>query len=133
MKALGLDGREYPFNLKDKSISKRSKLHIRAINILKEIFPKTSFTEEVSIKIKSGTTLYLDIYIPIFNLAVEVDGKQHEEYTSHFHKDKMSFYRSQKKDAQKEEWCHINNIKLVRLKESSTDDEWRTQIRKAVQ
>lgn len=138
MKVIGINGKEYLWNLSkynvfDNDSRKRSKYHLRARAILKELFNSYRILEEVKLP---GSTLrhrksvlYLDFYIPNLNLAVEVHGQQHYEYSPFFHKSKADFLKSKARDEDKIEWCELNDIKLITLKYSESDDEWRQRIK----
>lgn len=137
MKITGINGKEYVWNLsgydvKCDSTRKRSKYHIRARKILKEIFHSYIILEEVKLPGSTPThrkgVLYLDFYIPQIKLAIEVHGQQHYEYSPFFHKSKADFILSKGKDEDKIEWCRINDIDIIVLKYSHTDEEWRLQI-----
>ena len=137
MKVIGINGREYAWNLTSYTVDandkrKRSKYHIRARNILKQIFHSYRILEEVKLP---GSTeshrkgvLYLDFYIPQIMMAIEVHGQQHYEYTPFFHKNKADFAIAQSKDDDKIRWCELNKIDVVVLKYSDTDEAWRDQI-----
>lgn len=137
MKVIGLNGKEYVWNLSGYSVAandarKRSKYHLRARQILKELFHSYRIIEEVKLP---GSTprhrkgvLYLDFYIPQIKLAIEVHGQQHYEFCSFFHKNKADFALAKAKDEDKIEWCELNGIDLITLKYSDTDDNWRKQI-----
>tara|TARA_B100001113_G_C20739878_1_gene461805 strand:+ start:50 stop:472 length:423 start_codon:yes stop_codon:yes gene_type:complete len=137
MKVIGINGREYAWNLTSYTVDandkrKRSKYHIRARNILKQIFHSYRILEEVKLP---GSTeshrkgvLYLDFYIPQIMMAIEVHGQQHYEYTPFFHKNKADFAIAQSKDDDKIRWCELNKIDVVVLKYSDTDETWRDQI-----
>lgn len=124
MEVKGLDGKPYKLKLKRKSLSKQSAPHKRAFCILRELYPHSLIYEEVKIP---GSKLRIDIYLPVENLAVEVQGEQHEEYNPHFHKNKMGFLLSKKRDLDKKNWCELNNIVLVRL---YTNDDWYEKLRR---
>lgn len=62
-----------------------------------------------------GTRLRLDFYIKELRLAFEFDGVQHEVFVPHFHGTKRKFQRSKDRDCEKEQWCVINRIKLIRV------------------
>lgn len=137
MKVLGINGKEYVWNLsaydvKANSTRKRSKYHIRARELLKEIYHSYRILEEV--KLPGSTArhrkgvLYLDFYIPQIKQAFEVHGQQHYEFISFFHKSKADFILSQVKDEDKIEWCRLNGIDITILKYSNSDEEWRQQI-----
>jgi len=137
MKVTGINGREYVWNLNGYSVSandkrKRSKYHIRARNLLKEMYHSYRMLEEVKLP---GSTqshrkgvLFLDFFIPQIKLAIEVHGQQHYKYTPFFHKNKADFAIAKAKDEDKIEWCELNKIDIIVLKYSDTDEQWRDQI-----
>ena len=55
----------------------RSQYHLKARSLLKEIYPTCPILEEVPISIRRSETLFLDFYIPLHSLCVEVHGEQH--------------------------------------------------------
>lgn len=137
MKVLGINGKEYVWNLSYYDIKadnnrKRSKYHLRARSLLKEIYHSYRILEEVKLPGSTAThrkgVLYLDFYIPQIKKAFEVHGQQHYDFNPFFHKSKADFILSQAKDEDKIEWCHINGIDIVILKYSNSDEEWRQQI-----
>ena len=138
MKVTGLNGREYNLNLQKYDVKandkrKRSKHHIRARKLIKEVYHSYRVLEEV--KLPGGTSthkrsvLYLDFFIPNIRKAVEVHGRQHYEYTPFFHKSKADFILARGRDEDKIEWCELNNIEIITLKYSGSDDEWRKSIK----
>ncbi len=137
LKAVGFDGRERNWNLSKCVVSgdqkrPRSKLHILARKILKEEFPYDTILEEVPLvgshKPSRKSTLYVDFFIPSHSLAIEVHGRQHFEFVAHFHGDRKGFRKSKARDRDKENWLQNNNIDLIVLSYSGTEDEWRTSI-----
>ncbi len=131
-KVMGLDGKNYDFRLHgySKQLDDKSSLHLKARQILKELYPFTSILEEVLLP---GTKqLRVDFYVPSHALMVEVNGEQHYEYNKFFHgKDnEFNFTLSKRRDLKKEEWCEINNIRLVILSYDNCDS-WREQIKKS--
>lgn len=138
MKVKGINGKEYSWNLNGYDIfnddkRKRSKFHIKARNLLKEIFNSYRILEEVklpgSTELHKKSVLYLDFYIPSITLAVEVHGKQHYEFCPFFHRSKADFIKAQARDEDKITWCELNKIKLITLKYSESEDEWRQRIK----
>lgn len=131
MKVKDLDGNEYNLNLtKKKSRSrKKSAPYLKAVELVKEIFPNLAICDEIAIKIKPGKTLYLDMYLPTMELVIEVHGKQHFEYTPHYHKHKHRFGRSKLNDDLKKEWCELNGIRYVGLAYNESRDEWADKLR----
>lgn len=138
MKVKGINGKEYTWNLTGYDIfnddaRKRSRYHLRARNLLKEIYNSYRILEEVklpgSTALHRKSVLYLDFYIPTLQRAFEVHGQQHYEYNPFFHKSKADFIKSQVRDEDKISWCELNNIELITLKYSESDDEWRKRIK----
>lgn len=137
MNVLGINGRSYVWNLSKYDVfyddkRKRSKYHLRARSLLKELFNSYRILEEVKLP---GSTLphrksvlYLDFYIPSIKLAIEVHGEQHYEFNAFFHKSRADFLKSLARDDDKITWCELNDIKLVVLKYSESEDEWRKRI-----
>ena len=139
MKVVGFNGREYTWNLSkyktlDKGRKNRSQYHLRARALIGSIFHSYVVLEEVklpgSLPAHKKSVLYYDFYIPNLKLAIEVHGQQHYQYTSFFHKSKMDFIKAQNRDDDKIKWSEMNDIELVVLKYSETDDEWREKLRR---
>ena len=138
MKAIGINGKEYIWNLTKYDVfyddlRKRSKYHIRARNLLKEIYHSYRILEEVklpgSTALHRKSVLYLDFYIPSLQLAIEVHGEQHYNFCPFFHKTMADFLKAKARDDDKQVWCELNNIRLITLKYSETDDEWKQRIK----
>jgi len=59
---------------------------------------------------KTKYPLYIDFYIPKYDLAIEYDGKQH------FQDKNAKRLKEQKfRDSIKDIWCQVNNIDLLRI------------------
>ena len=126
-----LNGEEYIWKHKGKELSKNaSQLHIKARDLLKEVFPTSKFIEEVAFTPKLGyrTTLFLDFYNTLFKIAIEVQGQQHFSKSTLFDKNKLTPFIRQKNDELKREWCLINNIKLVYLNYNEDMNVWRKRL-----
>ena len=106
----------------------RSKLHTQARKILYELFPTMQILEEVSIKPRGSKTQYLDFYINQFKLAVEVHGQQHYKFNTMFHASAQDFLNQRKNDADKKDWCDLNNITYVELAYNEKAEEWKKKI-----
>ena len=137
MKILGLNNREYKLNfqkykVKNDSEVKKSKYHLLARNLIKEIYGNYLLLEEVKLPgIKEPgvkSSLFLDFLLPSVMIGVEVHGQQHYEYSHFFHKTKIGFYNSKRRDVLKQEWCDLNSIELIHLKYSDTKEEWTKQL-----
>lgn len=138
MKVIGINGKEYVWNLTGYDVfnddkRKRSKFHIRARSLLKELFNSYRILEEVklpgSTELHKKSVLYLDFYIPSIKLAIEVHGKQHYEFCPFFHRSKADFLKGKARDEDKLAWCELNDIQLITLKYTESDDEWRQRIK----
>ena len=138
MKVTGFNGREYNLNLskydvKANDTRKRSKHHIRARHLIKEVYHSYRLLEEVKLPGSTSTNkrsvLYLDFFIPNIRKAFEVHGRQHYEHIPFFHRTKADFVLAKARDEDKIEWCELNDIELVTLKYSENDDEWRNTIK----
>ncbi len=88
----------------------RSKRQYEVGQILKQRYKLDSILEDVTIP---GTRLSLDFYLPQRQIAVEVQGEQHGEFNPFFHEDMSDFNAQQDRDAQKLQFCELNNIKLL--------------------
>jgi hypothetical protein len=138
LKVKGINGKEYVWNLTgygvfDDDNRKRSKYHIKARHLLKEIFHSYRILEEVklpgSTELHRKSVLYLDFYIPSIRLAIEVHGEQHYEYSPFFHKTKADFLKGKARDEDKIAWCELNDINIIILKYSESEHEWRERIK----
>ncbi len=114
MKILGLDGREYPVNIEkyivyDDDKKAKSSLHLEARTILKERFPLEAILEEFNIP---GSRLFCDFFIPAKRIVVEVQGEQHYKFNPHFFLNKLEFFEAKRRDAQKAQWCVLNDLTL---------------------
>jgi len=141
MKVRGINGKEYVWNLSSYDVfyddtRKRSKYHLRARNLLREIFNRYRILEEVklpgSTALNRKSVLYIDFYIPSIKMGFEVHGEQHYKYNPFFHKSQADFLKAKARDEDKIEWCEINDIDIIVLKYSESDDEWRKQITNCV-
>lgn len=138
-RVIGFDNKEYKFNYAKNKVRKflenKSSLHVLAREIIQELFPNMSVYEEVTLpgsnKFGRSSLLYADFFIPDVMLIVETHGKQHYEYCSFFHNTKLDFVNAKKRDADKIEWCHMNDIKIAILP-FNEKYKWKTLIQQAV-
>ena len=135
MKVYGLNGREYNLDLKKyirNDRAKRSFYHLRAREIIKDVFHGYSILEEVklpgSVNPAKKSVLYLDFLIPNVRIGVEVHGQQHFKYTPFFHKSKAGFMKAKARDRDKAEWCRINDIELIVLRFDDSEEYWRDKL-----
>jgi hypothetical protein len=131
MNVKDLDGNHIAWNLTGNivkgSIEHKSSYHIKARLLLKDLYPTMQILEEVPISVRKSETLYLDFYIPLIKMCIEVHGEQHYKFVPHYHANKLAFLKAQKRDKSKKEWCVINGINYIEL---PFDDEpgWRKII-----
>jgi hypothetical protein len=132
MNVIDLDGNKAKLKLTGHTVgiqtrTKRSKYHLHARELLQQSHPTLQILEEVSVPIRRGTTLYLDFFLPLINLCIEVHGEQHYKFIPFFHKTKLDYLRQLGRDRDKEEWCGINDIDFVILKYDEMDN-WDEQL-----
>ena len=136
---IGLDGKTHAWNYhriasKGAKRESRSKYHLRARDIIREIYPGHIVLEEVTLpgsrQRGKGYKLSLDFFIPMLDLAVEVHGQQHYHFIPFFHKDKRGFVQALNRDDDKAEWCEMNGVDLVILKYSDFEDDWKQQLKR---
>lgn len=126
MKIKSLAGKEYKLNIskyvrhKDDTES-QSALHLTARQLIQKTFPYVTLAEEVFVP---GEKLYLDFLLPHKMLCVEVHGRQHYDYIEHFHKNRLAFIESKKRDLRKQRWCEFNEIVLVVLPYNESIEQW---------
>lgn len=133
MKTRGLDGQIHNWKLhgyvvRASESRPRSKLHLKARTILKDIFPTVQILEEVAAPITRTEKLFFDFYLNTVKLVVEVHGQQHYKFNTLFHTSAQDFANQRKRDRRKAEWCEYNNITYIELPYSEDDDQWRIRI-----
>jgi hypothetical protein len=130
MNVVDLDGIESRWKLAGNRTPKSvtSKFHKRAKEVIGRVFPTAQYIEEVTVKLRKGETVYLDFYIPMFYIAIEVQGQQHYGYNPHFHTSRLAYYQSLRRDERKKEWCEINKIKYIEFPYKEKDDEWTARL-----
>tara|TARA_R100000152_G_C6781331_1_gene215612 strand:+ start:1947 stop:2375 length:429 start_codon:yes stop_codon:yes gene_type:complete len=137
-RVVGFDNREHKFNFtkhnRRKYQQNKSSLHIKARDTINEVFPQFSVYEEVTLpgskRLGRSSLLYADFFIPEIMCIVEVHGKQHYEYCSFFHKNKMDFVNAKRRDLDKIEWCELNNITIVVLPYNE-EKQWKHLIQQS--
>jgi hypothetical protein len=135
MQVKDLDGNSHTWhltgNMAHGRITNRSAFHLRARSTIGQLFPTLQLLEEVPIPLRKLETLYLDFYLPLKKLGIEVHGEQHYGFVPFYHNNMLSYLKSQKRDREKQEWCEINNITLIVLPHFETDDQWLERIKNA--
>jgi len=127
-----LDGKSHNWtllgNIAHGQISNKSNGHLEARKLLSGVFPTLQILEEVPIRLRKSQTLYLDFYLPLNKLCVEVHGEQHYRFITHYHRNQIGFLKHKKRDKEKMEWCEINDIKYVELPYNENLDQWKQRI-----
>lgn len=137
LKIVGLDGREHSIDVAKYLTNiraptrKMSNPMKRAIALVTRLMPSDPICTEMYLP-GASCRLWVDIYLPLRSLAIEVDGAQHFKYNSLFHKDKQLLYRTQARDREKTQLLESNGITLVRLSDADNDSKWIHMIRQAL-
>jgi hypothetical protein len=127
-----LDNNTYNWNLRGNiahgKSDNKSQLHLQARSLIKDIFPTLQVLEEVPIQARRSEILYLDFYLPLNKICIEVHGEQHYKFVSHYHNNTMGFIKHKKRDRDKQEWCKINGIKYIEFPFNENSEEWRHRL-----
>jgi hypothetical protein len=127
-----LDGNSHNWllggNMAHSKMMNKSSLHIQARTVIKNLFPTLVALEEVPIILRKSETLFLDFYLPLLKFCVEVHGEQHYKFVGHYHSNKFGFIKQKKRDREKIEWCHLNDIIYIELPFNETAEQWSQRI-----
>lgn len=125
-----LDGNTSKLKLNYTTYNHHSQLHEQAAILIHKLYPYISIAEEVPIEITRSKTLYLDIFLAKLDTAIEIHGEQHFKFIQYFHTTKANFYKQQRNDELKKQWCELNNIRLIELLYDRSIDEWSSELRR---
>lgn len=116
-----LDNFEYKWKLDTikKDEENVSGPHKKARELLKNKYPTLLILEEVQIQVKRNKYLYLDFFLPLIKLAVEIQGTQHSCYIPFFHKNVNKYIQGNINDNLKKSWADLNNIEILYLYEEN--------------
>jgi hypothetical protein len=135
MQVKDLDGMSHNWHLTGNMargrIDNRSSFHLKARELITNIFPTLQILEEVPIPLRRSETLYLDFYLPLKKLCVEVHGEQHYGFVPFYHSNILTYLKSQKRDREKEEWCSINCIQHIVFPHFENINEWTERLNNA--
>lgn len=106
----------------------KSSLHLQARQILTKTYPTMQILEEVPVPLRKSETLYLDFYLPLLKMAIEVHGEQHYKFIPFYHNSRISFLKSQKRDHDKQEWCEKNGIKYIVFGYMESAEVWEQRV-----
>lgn len=98
---------------------KTSKGEIECKKVLESLFKKP-FNKARPDFLRNPVTggnfnLELDCYNPDIGLAVEYNGRQHYEYTPHFHRNKEAFLNQKYRDDMKRRLCREERVALIEV------------------
>lgn len=132
MNVVDLDGRSISWHLTGHvakgRLQNKSQPHLKARQLLSQIFPTLQILEEVPITVRKSETLYLDFYLPLIKTCVEVHGEQHYKFISFYHNNMLSFLKAKKRDQEKAEWCEMNGIRHIVLPYNEDENQWQIRI-----
>lgn len=133
MKIKDLDGNVSAWNtsghvVRSNEHRPRSKLHLQARLLLKQLYPALQIMEEVPFKLRRNQSGFLDFYINTIKTVVEVHGSQHYKFNTLFHTSIHDFINQKKRDAALADWCELNNLTYVELPFNESIEEWKLRI-----
>lgn len=121
-----ISGREHRIDIRPSKWHKkdfgkgRGKFQSFVGDILGEAFPGDIVLEEFPCL---GERLYLDFFLPRRKIAIEVQGEQHYRFNAFFHNSRADFLAQKKRDCRKQEWCDINEIKLIKIRYGECEEK----------
>jgi hypothetical protein len=122
MRLYNIYGRVVHKNVSSKIIDwdgkSRSKLQFKVKQFFKEHWYEHICYEEFPVY---GTKMSVDILNATKRIAIEVNGPQHEEYNKFFHKNKVNYFNSIKRDFKKREWLESNDFLLMEINVSEAN------------
>ena len=118
MKFVDTRGREHSIDVRPSKFQRkeegegRGKFQTLVGNMLAELYPSDYILEEFPCV---GEALHLDFFMPRKKIAIEVQGRQHNQFVEFFHGTADGFKAQRARDLRKAEWCELNNIRLVKI------------------
>ena len=133
MKIKDLDGNIYTWRtaghvVRSNDQRPRSKLHLKARCLLKDLYPALQIMEEVPFQLRRNQSGFLDFYINTIKTVVEVHGSQHYKFNTLFHTSIQDFANQKKRDGLLVEWCELNNLNYVELPFNESVEQWKLRI-----
>lgn len=121
MKFLTITGKEKNVNISEYLIDwdrKVSGPQKKVKDFLKPFWKNCVVLEEFLIP---GCLLRADIVNISKNILLEVSPAQHHEFNKHFHKNKVGYLNSIKRDFEKEQWAIKNKFTFIEILEEDLD------------
>ena len=98
----------------------RSKIQFEVKSFMKKFWGSHVVYEEFPVY---GTRLKVDLLNATAKIAIEVQGKQHQEFNKHFHSNsRLKYLQSIKRDVKKSQWLEKNNFMLVEIMQDEVKD-----------
>ena len=105
-------------------IDKKTRMSFGELSIA-NIFDKNNIEYKYDKSLKdciSSSKLRFDFYLPKYNICIEYDGRQHFESREYFGGEE-EFEKLKIRDRIKNDWCKVNDIKLIRFNYKQKIDE----------
>ena len=122
MRLKNIHGKLVYKNVKSKLIDwrgkSRSKIQRKVKLFLKDYWENCIVYEEFPVY---GSRMTVDIFNATKKIAIEVQGKQHDEFNKFFHKNKLNYLYSMERDLNKKKWLEDNDIQLVEVLEDEVE------------
>ena len=133
MKTRDLDGNIYNWKTQGTIVRSneqrpRSKLHLTARSLLRNLYPTLQISEEVSVSLRRNKKVFLDFYINTIKTVIEVHGPQHYKFNTLYHTCAQDFLNQKKRDMNLQEWCEINNLTYIELPFNENEEQWKNRI-----
>jgi very-short-patch-repair endonuclease len=106
----------------------KSRPHMAVRKILKELFPGFRILEEQPIDVGGYRPLMIDFLLPDLKVAIEVQGRQHDEFVPHFHQTVGGFRKQQGRDKQKANAIEMAGYALIEIRESELTEMTTTEL-----
>ncbi len=91
----------------------RSKIQFKVKSFMKKYWENHVVYEEFPVY---GSRLKVDLLNATAKIAIEVQGKQHQEFNKHFHSNsRFKYLQSIKRDVKKSQWLEKNGFLLVEI------------------
>lgn len=108
-KVVSVDIRESTYPIR---ILSKSKLQKIVGEYLQQNYPRAGTLEEFSIP---GSRMHCDYFIPSYGLVIEINGIQHYEKNSFFHKEQGAFAKQVNRDIVKQLWAEKNGFIFIEI------------------
>ena len=123
MRLFNINGREQKKNVSkyviDWNKKSRSKVQFAVKKFLEPFWNSQIVYEEFPVY---GTKMSVDILNATRKIAIEVQGRQHNEFNKFFHSgSRLKYLESIKRDLKKAEWLEMNDFNLIEINEDEVN------------